>query len=81
MPLMQVEQLKALLSHSSGAFFEDLYLPFVAPINESVKSPIFRMKHFLEAYEVPAIPIPRKWAENLVNINENGDLALLKGEN
>ena len=79
MPLMGALQLNALLDQGTAAFFENLYLPFVAPISESLNTPIFRMKHFLEVYEAQAIPIPEKWTKNLVNINENGDLAQLKG--
>lgn len=81
MPFLTAESLKHLMSYSTGAYFDDLYLPFVATIGDSPHTTTNRMKDLLSQLSLTCVQPPKNWGKQLVNINEIADLRVLDGQN
>ncbi len=81
MPFLTIEPIKYLLSHPTGAYFDDLYLPFTATICESENTNTVRMKDLLPQLGITCVQPHKKWVQQLANINQITDLVLLDDKN
>ncbi|MEX0298277.1 MAG: NTP transferase domain-containing protein [Kordiimonas sp.] len=81
MPFLTTEPLEHLLSQPTGAYFDDLYLPFTATIRESKNTSTARMKDLLPQLGVTCVQPHKNWMQQLVNINQIADLTLLDSKN
>lgn len=70
MPLLRPEHLAPLLSAESGAYFDDLYLPFTARLQERLDFEGSRMTSLLSALGAKKLPVPRIWKDTFVNVND-----------
>lgn len=78
MPLLGIEQLQALCACERGGYFDDLYLPLVATIDQPLACEGNRMKDLLTTLEIKAITAPKKWQKALRNFNSAIDFKALK---
>ena len=81
MPFLTTESLKHLMSYDTGAYFDDLYLPFVATIGDSPHTTANRMKDLLSQLSLTCVQPPKNWRKQLTNINEIADLKVLDSQN
>ena len=79
MPALTEAPLRELLSRPDGGYFDDLYLPFYAPmVSPMLANQSHRMRELLAEFRLSALPIPEKWRLELSNVNTPADLNHLK---
>jgi len=79
MPFLKPKQIKALLAHGGGCFFDDLYLPFTAYVTEDVSVEGDRVRDLHRALGVTSIPSDAAWGDALVNVNTPETLERVRG--
>lgn len=68
MPLLKPEALKILMRQPQGGFFAAHPLPFFLKKCLSIKN-FYSVREFLDANQVPAVPLPDTMQEEMVNLN------------
>ncbi|SDD39064.1 molybdenum cofactor guanylyltransferase [Kordiimonas lacus] len=80
MPFLKPNHIKALLANTPGAYFDDMYLPFTALVQEGVTIIGDRIRDLHAAFGVTSIPSDPAWGDALVNINTPAVLAQIAGK-
>lgn len=70
MPLLSPDHLRDLSAHEPGAYFDDLYLPFVATVPADFVFDGVRMRSLLAALRLKKLAVPQEDKDRLININD-----------